>query len=286
MSLVKDEQNNVTYIEGMPLLEYCKFISNSQLIPKSYKGKPEDIFLAIMMGKEIGLKPLQALKSISVINSTANIYGDAAISLVQAHPQFEDIKEYFDEKLQAAVCIIKRKNQSEHTVVYSIEDAKKAGLWGKPGPWQQYPRRMLQMRSRGFALRDRFADALGGLILVEEAQDYPIDVTPKTRDLNSRLDHLLSNQVTENSFTEERKSPELKGIEDVSQPELTFSAAYMDLMTLIGHYNVSEELQKKWCDAAGVEYLIQLNDEQIKGCIKFIETKYANNDSETKVELD
>ena len=32
---------------------------------------------------------------------------------------------------------------------------------------------MLQLRARGFALRDAFPDAIKGLITVEEAQDYP-----------------------------------------------------------------------------------------------------------------
>ena len=50
-------------------------------------------------------------------------------------------------------------------------DAKRAGLWTKAGPWQTYPRRMLQMRARSFALRDAFPDVLKGLISVEEALD-------------------------------------------------------------------------------------------------------------------
>jgi hypothetical protein len=54
-----------------------------------------------------------------------------------------------------------------------VADAKKAGLWGKAGPWQQYPGRMMALRARGFALRNAFADALRGLITAEEAQDYP-----------------------------------------------------------------------------------------------------------------
>jgi predicted ATPase len=32
---------------------------------------------------------------------------------------------------------------------------------------------MLQMRARGFALRDAFPDALCGMVTAEEAQDYP-----------------------------------------------------------------------------------------------------------------
>jgi hypothetical protein len=50
-------------------------------------------------------------------------------------------------------------------------DAKRAGLWTKAGPWQTYPRRMLQMRARSFALRDAFPDVLKGLISVKEALD-------------------------------------------------------------------------------------------------------------------
>jgi hypothetical protein len=58
-------------------------------------------------------------------------------------------------------------------VQFSVADAKRAGLWGKSGPWTQYPRRMLQLRARGFALRDAFPDVLKGLVTAEEAQDYP-----------------------------------------------------------------------------------------------------------------
>ncbi len=58
------------------------------------------------------------------------------------------------------------------------KDAKRAGLWGKGGPWTAYPKRMLQMRARGFALRDAFPDVLKGMISVEEAQDYPDEAKP------------------------------------------------------------------------------------------------------------
>ncbi len=83
------------------------------------------------------------------------------------------------------------------SLIISKEDAKKAGLWGKAGPWSQYPKRMLQMRARSFALRDKFADALSGLIMAEEAQDYTTisDVTPKAQTLNSKLDELINDQL-------------------------------------------------------------------------------------------
>ena len=56
-----------------------------------------------------------------------------------------------------------------------MEDAKRAGLYGKQGPWQQYPKRMLQMRARAWALRDVFPDVLRGVHVAEEAQDLPAE---------------------------------------------------------------------------------------------------------------
>lgn len=55
---------------------------------------------------------------------------------------------------------------------FSVSDAKKAGLWNKQGPWQQYPKRMLQMRARAWALRDGCADMLRGFQVREEVEDY------------------------------------------------------------------------------------------------------------------
>jgi hypothetical protein len=73
-----------------------------------------------------------------------------------------------------ATCTAKRRGYEKPTVVrFSVADAKKAGLWGKTGPWSQYSKRMLQLRARGFALRDAFPDVLKGLVTAEEAQDYP-----------------------------------------------------------------------------------------------------------------
>src|SRR5690606_41914131 len=56
-----------------------------------------------------------------------------------------------------------------------MADAKTAGLVGKQGPWSQYPKRMRQMRARGFALRDMFADVLRGMPVAEDLQDMPTE---------------------------------------------------------------------------------------------------------------
>jgi hypothetical protein len=157
---------------------FSQMVSKSEFAPKDFKGKPESCMLAIQAGSEVGLSPMQSLQSIAVINGRPTIWGDAAMALVQSSPVCEYIKEYTegDGDALVAVCEAKRRGYPSPTVVrFSVADAKKAGLWGKSGPWQQYPARMLTLRARGFALRNAFADALRGLITAEEARDYPSD---------------------------------------------------------------------------------------------------------------
>jgi len=162
--------------------QFAEELASSSLVPKAYTGKPQDILVAMQWGAEIGLAPMQALQNIAVINGKPSVYGDAAMALVQASPHCEDIEEYFEGEgtpNPTAVCVAKRKGRKPVIAKFSVEDAKRAGLWGKQGPWQAYPKRMMQMRARGFALRDAFPDALKGLITVEEAQDFPPEARPQ-----------------------------------------------------------------------------------------------------------
>lgn len=167
-------------------VQLSEMLARSSLVPKQYQGKPEDILVATIWGKEIGLGTLQSLQNIAVINGKPSVYGDAMLALVQASPVCEGIDEHIENEgtpNPSAVCIARRKGRMPVIARFSVEDAKRAGLWGKAGPWQAYPKRMLQMRARGFALRDAFPDVLKGLITAEEAQDYPTDEPRKMRDI-------------------------------------------------------------------------------------------------------
>jgi hypothetical protein len=156
-------------------ISFSEMLASSSMIPKAFQGKPEDVLVCVQWGCEIGLAPLQALQNIAVINGKPSIYGDAAMALVQASNVCEDVEEYFEGEgtpNPVAVCVARRKGRKPVTVRFGIDDAKRAGLWGKQGPWSMYPKRMMQMRARGFALRDAFPDVLRGLITSEEAQDF------------------------------------------------------------------------------------------------------------------
>jgi hypothetical protein len=177
-------------------MRFSDMLAKSSMVPKAYQGKPEDVLVAVQWGKELGLAPLQALQNIACINGKPSVYGDAAMALVQNSPVCENIEEFIESEgtpNPTAVCVAHRKNRTPITARFSVEDAKRAGLWGKQGPWTAYPKRMLQMRARGFALRDAFPDVLKGLITVEEANDYPDEAKPALRQpMRNPLDALAA----------------------------------------------------------------------------------------------
>lgn len=157
-----------------------KIVIQSGLAPKGMT-RPEAAAIAIMTGMELGLNPMQSIQRIAVINGRPTVWGDAAIGLVRASGKLKSIKETVtgDGGDMAARCVVIRNDAPEDPIegVFSLDDARRAGLLNKDGPWKQYTRRMLQMRARGYALRDGFADVLGGLYIGEEMQDVA-DTTP------------------------------------------------------------------------------------------------------------
>ncbi len=160
------------------LYRISEIMSASGLMPKGI-DTPAAVFVAVQMGLEVGLSPMQAVQNIAVINGRPSMWGDAVLALIRSSGVLEDFDEYLenDNGSTVAVCTAKRKGQSKPiTRRFSMADAKQAGLTGKTGPWSQYPKRMLQMRARSWALRDGFGDVLKGLRVAEEVMDYDIDM--------------------------------------------------------------------------------------------------------------
>jgi hypothetical protein len=166
-------------------MQFSEMMAKSDMVPAAFKGKPANIMVCVQWGAELGLGPLQALQNIAVINGRPTLWGDAALALVRGHPACMGVSEGVegDGDARHGWCEVARKGERAQRRTFSVADAKKAGLYGKAGPWQQYPDRMMQLRARGFAIRDVFPDALRGVITAEEARDMP----PEPREVQSTV---------------------------------------------------------------------------------------------------
>lgn len=155
-------------------LTLSQYLADSDMVPKDFKGKPGNCLIAMQWGMELGLKPLQAMQNLAIINGRPSLWGDAVIALVRGSTACEYVIETQTDEV--ATCRVKRRGEPEQERTFSRADAKLAGLLGKQGPWAQYPKRMMQMRARAFAMRDVFPDVLRGLPVAEEVMDLPKDM--------------------------------------------------------------------------------------------------------------
>lgn len=163
------------------------------LVPKGAKSQ-EQVIVALAAGMEAGLSVIQASKNVMVVNGTPSIWGDGLLALTMASGDVEDIRVEWsgeNDNLTCTVTIKRRGIASSQSGKFNVSMAKRARLWGKTGPWTDYPERMLELRARAFALRNAFPDKLMGLGIAEEIEDAnTADSDRRTSDLNTRIETL------------------------------------------------------------------------------------------------
>ncbi|WP_304880109.1 recombinase RecT [uncultured Parasutterella sp.] len=226
-------------------LEYAGILAKSQLIPKQFQNRPEDIVVAMMWSHNLNVPVLQGLQGIAIINGRPSIWGDLMIAVCQSSGLLVDIAESFSGSGDSltATCVVKRKDRETPIVrSFSIEEAKRAGLMNK-GPWAQYTKRMLQNRARSYALRDAFPDVLMGMASADEQSDAAAvemgraEVVPATPVV---LPKPKKTEVTETVEAE---------IETVEEPEHMPASSVSDIQKIqeaIASAATQEELMAIW----------------------------------------
>lgn len=153
--------------------QLAQILAKVPLLHPAYRGHPHTCFYAMLRGASLGFAPAQAVEYIIPIQDKLTMYGDALLAVCRRSDLCGGISETYDDDTATATCTAIRRGDPTPVVrTFSRADAEKAGLWNKP-IWRSYPKRMLAMRARAFALRDAYADILHGIACWEEVQDYP-----------------------------------------------------------------------------------------------------------------
>lgn len=151
---------------------------------KSEEDAVSAVAVAIMSGAELGLQPMVALRSFTVINGKPALYGDGLINVVRMSGRVAYLRTGCETigGQMVGFCEAKRNDTGEDKrVEFSQDDAIRAKLWSdqpriakrrKDGgtyeadndsPWYRFPQRMLAWRAAGYCLRELFGDVLGGI---------------------------------------------------------------------------------------------------------------------------
>ena len=200
-------------------------LAKSTLIPKDFQGNAANIMIAMQHGAELGIGPFQAIQCIAVINGRPTIFGDMGLAVVMGSGLLVEMEELSPTEAMAqrmGKCTVTRKGMKPITRQFTDEEVRQAGLHMKPGPWQDYPGRMMQMRARWLCLRDRFADVLKGvmgheeMLHVGEQNGNVIDIAP-----DAAADKLAAEMMagaTEPMMAAAEPAPDLPATGEIQTP--------------------------------------------------------------------
>lgn len=138
---------------------------------------PEQVFLAMAVGAELGIPPTAAVRAIHVIEGKPTLSADLMIALVLRSPHCEFFRcvETTDER--ATYSTQRRGEPAPMTLSYSIEDARKAQLVKSGSNWDKRPRVMLRHRAAAELARLVYPDVVLGLYVEGEIPERTINVS-------------------------------------------------------------------------------------------------------------
>jgi len=158
------------------LYKACATLSKSKMIPSALQGKQEDIFAILVMGTELGIKPMQALNSINVIQGKPTVSPQLMIAMIRSKLPDCVIDIKSDAEKGIVSCLTARSKTDFKDGLFfksewTMEKAEKMGLVLKDN-YKKQAETMLRWRAVAESCRITFPDIIMGLYIPEEFQDF------------------------------------------------------------------------------------------------------------------
>jgi len=153
-------------------IETIRMARAAGMIPPDINDPQAMIIIAA--GQEMGLQPLQALRTMSFIRGRLcmTVQLQLAMARQRAGVRVETLEE---AENGSSVTVTLVRDGERVTVTYTLDDARRAGLADQRN-WRLYPRQMLRWRAIGDALRIIAPDVVMGLLDPDEASSLePVD---------------------------------------------------------------------------------------------------------------
>lgn len=154
-------------------------LCKTEFVPRSLQGRPEAVMAAILTGAELGIGPMQSLRSIDVIQGKPTLNAELMRALVLRAGHRIDFIEH--SEIRCTLTGVRGDSGDSATVEWSMDDATRAGLLKKGGGWLTYPRAMLVARATSELCRLLFPDVVLGAGYIAEELGGP-DPEPPTTD--------------------------------------------------------------------------------------------------------
>ena len=167
----------------MPLSEVKELVSIylKSGLASGIKSVEQGIVVA-MLGMEMGMQPLHALRSLHVMDGKPVLASEALVALVHKGGRCKYFRCVESTAEKATFETMAISDPEPTRLTFSMDDAKRAGLAGR-GPWQKYPQAMLRARCAMALARAHYPDAVMGALEEGEARDIAAEKTEKAEPL-------------------------------------------------------------------------------------------------------
>lgn len=151
------------------LVQLSEMIATAPFVPDAIRGKSGAVMGCMLMGRELGIGPMQSLNDIGFIKGKRSLAATLMVSLVRGRGhKFRTVSS----TATRAVVQIHRKGEPEPEppVEFTWEDAQTAGLTSGDN-YKKYPKAMLWSRAASAACRRDASECLGGNAYTKEELD-------------------------------------------------------------------------------------------------------------------
>lgn len=173
---IEPGQNLITWARALGAAhQVASALCQTSFVPRHFAGKPEEAAAALMLGDELGLAPVSALRSIFVIGGTPGMYARTMVALVQSRGH--DVWTEAESATKVVVCGRRAGSDKVERSEWTIDRARRAGYTNNK-KYETSPEDMLYARAASTVCRRVAADVLSGIpYSVEELE---LEEKPRT----------------------------------------------------------------------------------------------------------
>ena len=152
--------------------------ANSSMVPDTYKGKPDNCFVAVELASRMDVSPVLVMQNLYIVQGKPSWAGQACKALIDGCGKFRD-SDYVltgNRGDDSWGCYLQAVRVSTGKLVkgteVTIQMAKDEGWYSKNGSkWKTMPEQMLKYRAAAFFARTECPEALMGFQTAEEVED-------------------------------------------------------------------------------------------------------------------
>lgn len=153
--------------------------SKSDLVPENYKGKPQNVIIALGMAQKTGFDVYTIMNNLNIVKGKASWGGSFCRTLIEATGLYKDLdlievgERGKDDWGYYAQAVRKTDGKIVKGATVTIGMANAEG-WLKNPKWKSMPELMLQYRCMAFFARVYASSAINGIQTSEEIEDISL----------------------------------------------------------------------------------------------------------------